>query len=170
MAAAAVSLTCPLRRSSRLAHAHTHTHSSPPLRQSHKLKQQHLLLHHHRHLTRPVPDPEPDQDSSSSDPENELTPRALRALKRQRLALDVDGLPLAARVRPRKRRKENFVQTKGDDTRPSQLQIKDVVEVSTTWGLGDDATQAHTFTQRSKRPSTPALSPLALKRSHSVDK
>ncbi|KIK84306.1 hypothetical protein PAXRUDRAFT_84477, partial [Paxillus rubicundulus Ve08.2h10] len=148
MAAAAVSLTCPLRRSSRLAHAHSHTHSSPPLRQSHKLKQQHLLLHHHR---LPVPDPEPDQDSSSSDPENELTPRALRALKRQRLALDVDGLPLAARVRPRKRRKENLVQTKGDDTRLSQLQIKDAVECP-------------------KRPSTPTHSPLALKRPHSVDR
>ncbi|KAL4066723.1 hypothetical protein J3A83DRAFT_4374782 [Scleroderma citrinum] len=105
-ATAAISLPCPLRRSSRLAHAHahaTHAHSSPsPLRH---------LKHHHHHRPRPrspPPDPEPDPDSSSSDPENELTPRALRALKRQRLAIDPDGIPLAPRPRPRKKRKENI--------------------------------------------------------------
>ncbi|KAG8212811.1 hypothetical protein J3R82DRAFT_11104 [Butyriboletus roseoflavus] len=96
MAAAAVSLACPLRRSTRLAHAHSH----PPTRQHHRLKS-----HHPRHPPRPTPDPEPDQDSSSSDPENELTPRALRALKRQRLALDPDGLPFSTCSRPKKRRK-----------------------------------------------------------------
>ena len=79
MAAAAVSLACPLRRSTRLAHAHRNI-------------KQHI---------------EQDNDSSSSDPENELTPRALRALKRQRLALDPDGLPFSPRSRSRKRRKEN---------------------------------------------------------------
>ncbi|KAF9231019.1 hypothetical protein BU15DRAFT_82909 [Melanogaster broomeanus] len=144
MAAAAVSLSCPLRRSSRIAH--NHTHSSPPLHHSHKLKQQ----QHPRYHTRPPPDPEPDQDSSSSDPENELTPRALRALKRRRLALDVDGLPLPTRHRPRKRRKENILQTRGDDPRLSQLPIKDA-------------------TERPKRPSSPTLSPLALKRAHIGD-
>ncbi|KIJ62928.1 hypothetical protein HYDPIDRAFT_168878 [Hydnomerulius pinastri MD-312] len=168
MAAAAVSLACPLRRSSRLAHAHNHTHSPPPLRQSHQSYQ--LKQHHHqRHHTRAAPDPEPDPDSSSSDPENELTPRALRALKRQRLALDVDGLPLAARVRPRKRRKENIIQVGVDDTRLSQLPRKDAAEVSGQSGLGNDATQAHTLTQRTKRPSSPTLTPLALKRAHSTD-
>ncbi|KAH0833382.1 hypothetical protein J3R83DRAFT_12483 [Lanmaoa asiatica] len=99
MAAAAVSVACPLRRSTRLAHAHSHTHPNPP-KQHHRLKS--------RHPTRPTPDPEPDQDSSSSDPENELTPRALRALKRQRLALDLDGLPFSPRARPRKRRRESI--------------------------------------------------------------
>lgn len=47
-----------------------------------------------------------DNDDSSSDPENELTPRALRALKRQRLALDL--VPL--RTRSKRRRKENLPQ------------------------------------------------------------
>ncbi|KAF8554009.1 hypothetical protein OG21DRAFT_1509435 [Imleria badia] len=84
MAAAAVSLACPLRRSTRLAHAH-------PRRT--------LKLQRHN----PEPDNEP--DSSSSDPENELTPRALRALKRQRLPLDPDGLPC---TRARKRRKDTL--------------------------------------------------------------
>jgi hypothetical protein len=82
MAAAAVSLACPLRRSTRLAHFR-------------------------RPKYRPAPEPDNDHDSSSSDPENELTPRALRALKRQRLAPAPDAVPFPPRLRPRKRRKES---------------------------------------------------------------
>ncbi|KAG6334797.1 hypothetical protein ID866_4286 [Astraeus odoratus] len=144
MAAAAVSLACPLRRSSRLAHAHahaSHNHSPAPLRQPHHLK------HHRHHPTRPPPpDPEPDPDSSSSDPENELTPRALRALKRQRLALDHDGLPIPSRPRPRKRRKENIAHVSIDP-------------ISTKKDLA----------QHLKRPSSPPSLPLTLKRAQGID-
>ncbi|KAG6372166.1 hypothetical protein JVT61DRAFT_7956 [Boletus reticuloceps] len=88
MAAAAVSLACPLRRSTRLAHAH------------HPSRKYNQLRH-----------PQDQDDSSSSDPENELTPRALRALKRQRLTLDLDGLPFSSRPRSKRRRKENTIPT-----------------------------------------------------------
>ncbi|KAH7884833.1 hypothetical protein F5I97DRAFT_1508163 [Phlebopus sp. FC_14] len=148
MAAAALSLPCPLRRSSRLAHAHSHP---TPQRQSHHIKHQHQHQHQRHHQPRTHPDPEPDPDSSSSDPENELTPRALRALKRQRLALDVDGLPLTTRVRPRKRRKENVDHTSLDNTRLtlSQVPRKGTAELT-------------------RRPSSPST-PLTPKRTHSTD-
>lgn len=135
MAAAALStLACPLRRSTRLAHAH----SNSPNRQhsNHRLKS-----HHPRHPHRPTPDPEPDHDSSSEN-ENELTPRALRALKRQRLALDPDGLPFSARPRPKKRRRDPILlpaKVSPLDTAPCQL-------------------TPHT----PKRPSSPPRAPLAL--------
>ncbi|KAI6037699.1 hypothetical protein EDC04DRAFT_2110706 [Pisolithus marmoratus] len=140
MAAAAVSLSCPPRRSSRLAHAHTaHAPSPPPLRQPH-----HLKSHRHHRPRISVADSEPDPDSSSSDPENELTPRALRALKRQRLALDFDGLSISTRGRPRKKRKENIAHA---DPVPTRKEIP----------------------QPSKRPSSPP-SPLTPKRTFGTDR
>ncbi|KAI6025752.1 hypothetical protein F5J12DRAFT_889643 [Pisolithus orientalis] len=100
MAAAAVSLSCPPRRSLPGSHMLTRlTIIRRPLR---------FAKRHRPRIPAPVADSEPDPDSSSSDPENELTPRALRALKRQRLALDLDSLSISPRGRPRKRRKENF--------------------------------------------------------------
>ena len=129
MAAAAVSLACPLRRSTRLAHAHS------PRR---TLK-----------LQRHPPEPDIEPDSSSSDPENELTPRALRALKRQRLALDPDGLPCP---RTRKRRKDAPQQTlfatpsKRPSTQPTRT-------------LSTDATTDGTPTHHASIPTNPPSSP-----------
>lgn len=78
-----------LRRSSRIAqhphHPYAHTHVSP--------KRPHQI----------------EQDSDNND---QLTPRALRALKRQRLTLDSDGLPLP-QIESTKRRKENDNLTTG---------------------------------------------------------
>jgi len=165
-ATAALSLACPLRRSSRLAHSHTHpTHahspSPPSLRQSYASKHH----HHHRHRPRlPPPDPEPDPDSSSSDPENELTPRALRALKRQRLALDPDGIPLTPRHRPRKRRKENIAHGPLDVSTAN----KDPPQVCLSHSL-IHATHPHTLSQHSKRPLSPPLSPLTPIRPRGAD-
>lgn len=148
MAAAAVSLSCPPRRSSRLAHAHAaHNHPSPPpLRQA-----SHHLKSHRQHRPRipaPVADSEPDPDSSSSDPENELTPRALRALKRQRLALDLDSLSISPRGRPRKRRKENFAHANSVAAASSRKETP----------------------QSFKRPSSPPPSPLTPKRIFGTDR
>ncbi|KAG1737074.1 uncharacterized protein EDB91DRAFT_488338 [Suillus paluster] len=65
----------------------------------------------HPHQTskrRPTTIPELDTESgdSSTSETDELTPRALRALKRQRLTVDSDGL-LVSHIHRRKRRKEN---------------------------------------------------------------
>ncbi|KAI6108918.1 hypothetical protein EDD16DRAFT_57448 [Pisolithus croceorrhizus] len=146
MAAAAVSLSCPPRRSSRLAHAHAaHSPSPSPLRQPHHLKSH---RHHRPRIPIPVADSEPDPDSSSSDPENELTPRALRALKRQRLALDFDSLSISHRGRPKKKRKEN---------------IAHAIPVAV-------ASSRKETPQPSKRPSSPSPSPLTPKRIFGTDR
>ncbi|OAX32609.1 hypothetical protein K503DRAFT_787089 [Rhizopogon vinicolor AM-OR11-026] len=65
-----------------------------------------------------------DQDPDADD---QLTPRALRALKRQRLTLDSDGLPLPQLESPhrRKRRKENDILTTGPLKEPTILAPKD---------------------------------------------
>jgi hypothetical protein len=83
-----------LRRSTRIAqHPHHHHHH-----------------HHHTTKRRPLNNPEIIEEADNSTSENdELTPRALRALKRQRLALDSDSLllPHIEVHHRRKRRKEN---------------------------------------------------------------
>ncbi|OJA10753.1 hypothetical protein AZE42_04256 [Rhizopogon vesiculosus] len=78
-----------LRRSSRIAQHPQHPYTHIPKRRQHI-----------------------DQDLDADD---QLTPRALRALKRQRLTLDSDGLPLPQLESPhrRKRRKENDILTTG---------------------------------------------------------
>ncbi|KAG1868690.1 hypothetical protein F4604DRAFT_1927238 [Suillus subluteus] len=71
--------------------------------------------HHHHHTTkrRPLNNPEiieeEEEEDNSTSENDELTPRALRALKRQRLALDSDSLllPHIEAHHRRKRRKEN---------------------------------------------------------------
>ncbi|KAG1812706.1 hypothetical protein EV424DRAFT_1568086 [Suillus variegatus] len=71
---------------------------------------QHPHHHHHHHTTKRRPLNNLEELHTSSTSENdELTPRALRALKRQRLALDPDGLllPHIETNHRRKRRKEN---------------------------------------------------------------
>ncbi|KAG2129504.1 uncharacterized protein EDB93DRAFT_1108681 [Suillus bovinus] len=80
------------------------------LRRSTRIAQHPHHHHHHHYTTKRHPLNKLEEPHTSTTSENdELTPRALRALKRQRLALDTDGLllPHIETNHRRKRRKEN---------------------------------------------------------------